>query len=101
MLHALVAARKVSMLRIARIDTLNGDCLLRLEGRLIGPWVDELRRSCAEAGATASRVALDLAHLSFADRDGVRLLQALGERGVALLNCSPFVAEQLKAWVEP
>jgi hypothetical protein len=89
------------MLRIVRIDTAHGDCLLRLEGRLIGPWVDELRRSCDDAGARANHVALDLVHLSFADRDGLRLLQALTERGIALLNSSPFVAEQLKAWAEP
>jgi anti-anti-sigma regulatory factor len=89
------------MLRIVRIDTANGGCLLRLEGRLIGAWVDELRRSCDEARATATRLALDLAHVSFADREGIMLLQALGEREVALVNCSPFVTEQLKAWIEP
>ena len=33
------------MLRIDRVETILGATTLRLEGQVIGPWVDELRRS--------------------------------------------------------
>lgn len=64
-----------------------------LEGRLVGPWTDELRR------ITANRCppALDLAALSFADREGLSLLRQLSRQGVPLLRPSPFLAAML-AW---
>lgn len=40
---------------------------------------------------------LDLAEVSLADENGVRLLTNLGRRGVNLLRPTPFVAEQLRA----
>ena len=69
--------------------------VLRLEGQIIGPWVDELQRTCNRL-RTVSPIALDLSHVSFVERRGVELLRSLGTRGVPLLHCSPFVAEQLK-----
>jgi hypothetical protein len=85
------------MLRIDRIETLPGATTLRLEGELMGPWVDELSRSCepalSRAGATLT---LDLGGVSFVALDGVQLLGRLRDRGVAVLNSSPFVTEQLK-----
>jgi anti-anti-sigma regulatory factor len=40
---------------------------------------------------------VDLGGVSFIDREGVELLLRLRGRDVALVNCTPFVAEQLKA----
>jgi anti-anti-sigma regulatory factor len=85
------------MLKIVAEAGENGSFVLRLEGRVIGPWVKELRRSCERTLATATGLTLDLSHVSFLDRDGVELLRSLGVRDVVLVNCSPFVAEQLKA----
>ena len=70
---------------------------LRLEGRVIGPWVDELRRSCEGILSAGSGLTLDLSEVSFIDRDGVELFRKLRNRRVAIVNCSRFVAEQLKA----
>jgi len=42
-------------------------------------------------------LSVDLREVTFVDRDGVELLCGLRGRQVALVNCSPFVAEQLKA----
>ena len=38
------------MLRITRIDLSTSDSIrtLKLEGKLLGPWVDELSRFCEE-----------------------------------------------------
>ena len=83
------------MLKIVTSKPAAGRAVLQLEGQLIGPWVDELERAC---GALPSGdVAVDLAHVSFVERRGVELLRALAARGVPLLRCSAFVAEQLKA----
>ncbi len=84
------------MLKIARIDKPGTGCTLRLEGRVIGPWVEELRRSCEEALASSTAVALDLSGVSFIDRPGIPLLQRLRDRGVVLVNCSGFVSALLK-----
>jgi anti-anti-sigma regulatory factor len=85
------------MLKIVFDATGTGGFVLRLEGRVIGPWVEELRRSCERALTNTSRTTLDFANVSFVDRDGVALVRSLRRRQVALVNCSPFVTEQLKA----
>ncbi len=85
------------MLRIVLVEPANGTVALRLEGRVIGPWVEELRRSCEPVLATGARLRIDLTDVSFVDRDGVELFRRLRSRRGALVNCSPFVAEQLKA----
>lgn len=84
------------MLKIVFDATGNGGFVLRLAGRVIGPWVEELRWSCERALTAAPRISLDLTDVSFVDRDGLDLLWSLRRRQVALVNCSPFVAEQLK-----
>ena len=84
------------MLKIVTIEQEASQAVLRLEGQVIGPWIDELRRACDDLLASRG-IALDLAQVSFVERRGVELLRALSARGVPLLRCSPFVAEQLKA----
>jgi hypothetical protein len=83
------------MLKIVTFQPAEGRAVLRLEGQIIGPWVDELRRACDRL-LSASTVTLDLSDVSFVERRGVELLRALGRRGVPLLHCSAFVTEQLK-----
>ena len=86
------------MLKIGPIETANGHTKLRLEGRLIGPWVEELRRACEQVLTTGARLSLDLSDVSFLDRSGVKLIRSLRNRNVALLSCSAFIAEQLRGW---
>ncbi|HEX2660760.1 MAG TPA: hypothetical protein VHU40_20910 [Polyangia bacterium] len=63
---------------------------IALEGRLVGPWVAELKRVIAEEPA-APGLTLDLRGLAFADGDGVTLLRALRDGGVKLVGGSGFV----------
>ena len=72
------------MLKIAIIETSGQAVTLRLEGRVIGPWVEELRRSCERALDRGGRLTLDLAHVSFIDRDGIALFRDLGDHRVAM-----------------
>ena len=82
------------MLRIDVIERENRAVLL-LEGRLVGAWVGEVRRSCGEALARSAAVTLDLAAVSFVDAAGIGLLRELASREITLANTTPFVAEQL------
>ena len=84
------------MLRIVASEG-NTETTLYLEGQIIGPWVDELRRVCDSILSTGAKVSLDLSRVSFVGRDGVRCLWRLRDERVNLHNCTHFVAEQLKA----
>ena len=84
------------MLRIDRIEIISGATTLRLEGQVTGPWVDVLRRSCEPLLTAGTTLTLDVAGVSFVALDGVTLFGCLMDRGVAVVNSSPFVAEQLK-----
>jgi hypothetical protein len=83
------------MLKIV-VEPRGGVGMVRAEGQMIGPWVHELGRSCDELVGAGLEPIVDLGGVSFVDRAGVELLRALGHRGVAIVNCSTFVAEQLK-----
>jgi hypothetical protein len=81
------------MLRITQSRTTEETCVLTLEGRLHGPWVDELRRvTTALAG---QRLALDLSGLTFVDAPGECLLRDLWSQCAELRRCSPFIATLL------
>ena len=85
------------MLRIDRIEIISGATTLRLEGQVTGPWVDELRRTCEPLlAASGTTLILDVAGVSFVALDGVTLFGRLMGQGGAVVNSSPFVAEQFK-----
>jgi len=85
------------MLKISKVGTANYSVTLKLEGRVVGPWVEELRQACELLLAERRKLKLDLTDVSFADAAGVGLLSNFKSCGVLLKNCSPFVQEQLKA----
>ena len=85
------------MLRIGAAAGTGKGRALSLEGRVIGPWVDELDRACREILATGAPLTLDLREVAFVDRDGLELLRDLVDRGVSVVNCPAFVCEQLRA----
>lgn len=84
------------MLKISKIEPVNHTIVLRLEGRVVGPWVTELQKSCEEVLADGRPLKLYLADVEFMDREGIALFLKLRSCGVALQECPPFVAEQLK-----
>jgi len=85
---------KTNMLRISHDQVTADRVRLRIEGRMIGPWVAEVRRSCEPFVGHGRRLTLDLTAVTFADREGVTLLRELAGRG-ADLRCSPFLRELL------
>ncbi len=86
------------MLRITVTQSTASLRQLKLEGRVTGPSVAELRRQCESALARNDHnsLTLDLADVSFIDNDGVDLLRTLSHHNVTVARCSPFVAELLK-----
>jgi len=81
------------MLRIDTEVDRTGRTVLRLEGSLIGPWIAEFLRVLEVVPAGA--IAIDLAALVYADKDGARILRDLAERA-ELRGCSTFLAELLR-----
>ena len=84
------------MLKISVTNQSNEATRLQLEGKLVGPWVEELRRLSDEALARQQAVSLDLEKVWFIDSQGIALLRNLAEKRVTQLNCSQFISQQLK-----
>ena len=85
------------MLKIDTAGQAEGRITMRLEGRMVGPWVDELRRACEAHLGDGHVLTLDFSGVSFVDREGVALLRTLRQRHARLANCSPFLKELLNA----
>jgi ABC-type transporter Mla MlaB component len=67
-----------------------------LEGKLVGPWVDEVRRLGEQALSHKKLVTLDLKNVLFVDSRGAALLRDFSRRQVSQLNCSQFLLQQMK-----
>jgi hypothetical protein len=87
------------MLKIERVDggTSSSHSIptLKLEGKLVGPWVDELSRACEGLQTLPSGLCLNLAAVTFIDLAGLNLLGDLIRRGATISECTGFVDELL------
>ena len=74
------------MLKItSQLDPAREDMSLVLEGRLAGPWVEELRTYCRQILGTHQRCTMiDLTGVTFVDAEGKALLAQLWQQGVEL-----------------
>jgi anti-anti-sigma regulatory factor len=85
------------MLKIEVDDQLDHRVTVHLEGQMVGPWVDEVRRACEPLLTNGHALTLDFSRVSFVDRAGVALCRRLKQGRATLQNCSPFVKEQIDA----
>jgi hypothetical protein len=86
------------LLKITVVESSREAARLRVEGRLAGRWVEELRRTCDLQGLSDGiRLTLDLSDVSFADAAGIELLKELKTGLITLVSPSSLLAEQLKA----
>ena len=83
------------MLKIEVAERQRERVTVRLEGRLVGAWVDEVRRACEPFLGSGADLTVDFSQVSFVDRDGVALCRQLRQGHASLRNCSPFVKEQI------
>jgi ABC-type transporter Mla MlaB component len=82
-----------------RITPLPGDVpgtTLKLEGKLIGAWVDELRAATSSPGEQGQQLRLDLAGVTYVDAAGTEYLRNLIRHGARIDRCSGFVAELIE-----
>ena len=84
------------MLRISVTEADGEPIKLRLDGQISGRWVELLQRTCEVQLKKGPRVTMDLKNVSFANREGIVLLQSLTDRRVEFLNALPFIAEQIR-----
>jgi anti-anti-sigma regulatory factor len=84
------------VLRITRSDLDSIHTTLHLEGRVTDADLPELERACGEFQQAGSRLVLDLAGVSFVDRECVVALHRMRRDGIVITGCSPFVGELLK-----
>jgi hypothetical protein len=85
-------------IHVFRLTTVteDGGVVLRLEGRLVGAWVDELARATHGAMDEGTGLTLDLAGVSFADARGIAALRDAAGRGVRITGGSTFVTELMR-----
>jgi anti-anti-sigma regulatory factor len=86
----------VGVLRITTIETNDAPTVLKLEGKLLEPWVGELDEACRRACKRGAAATIDLAGILFVDTPGRIALLNLQQCGIQLVGCSPLVAELLK-----
>jgi hypothetical protein len=87
--------RTDTVLRIVELADGNGVPSIRIEGKVVGLWVDELRQSADRILAGSGALIVDLSDLTFADTAGIALLRELAGRGVTMVNCSAFADAHL------
>ena len=85
------------MLKITEIARNDSGRTFKLEGKLLGPWVDELRNICMQPLDRLEQVGLDLAAVTFVNAAGAEMLRDLIRQGIIITQCSAFVAEFLHA----
>lgn len=79
------------VLRITQLETVAG-AVLRVEGRLVGAWVNELRQACEGHSARM----LDLRGLQTVDVEGLMLLRQLALDGIELEHLSGYLTALLE-----
>ncbi|MFZ5892979.1 MAG: hypothetical protein ACOY0T_18100 [Myxococcota bacterium] len=83
------------MLRITRIDSPSGR-VLRLEGRIVGDWVQVLEGELSASHPEERALVLDLAAVEFASNAAVEVLMAARNRGMRIEACSPLLTSLLE-----
>jgi anti-anti-sigma regulatory factor len=76
---------------VLKITTISdGDRItLRLDGRLVGPWVEEFRKAVEACGDAA--VTVDLSNTTFADGRGRQALADARARGARFVTAGPLM----------
>lgn len=84
------------MLKVTCVAEDGKTMTLKLEGRIVGQWVKELREACEVCLAKGSALILDLSDVSFVDDQGIQALKTmLGDR-VQWVGCSSFISTLLQ-----
>ena len=80
------------MLRIS-VEQNSNAMILKLEGRIAGPWAAELDRFWEETAPHSKqrKLSIDLRGTTYADADGIRVLKAIySQTGATILAGTPW-----------
>ncbi|MGA8581683.1 MAG: STAS domain-containing protein, partial [Bryobacteraceae bacterium] len=90
------------MLRITIHDSAR-ELRMKLEGKLSGPWVEELRQCWRTASSTTAgrTTSLDLSEVDFVDDAGQELLSEMRRQGVRLDAATPLIRALVEEGIEP
>jgi hypothetical protein len=101
-LAALVRDSDMGMLKITILDSA-AELRFRLEGRLSGPWVGELRQCWRTAASTVGERAtvVDLGEVDFIDPEGHKLIAEMHEQGMRLLAATPLIQAMVDEITRP
>jgi anti-anti-sigma regulatory factor len=91
-LAAFVPITQAAMLKITLHDSAN-ELRFRLEGRLCGAWVGELRQCWLTAQSTAHnrKTTVDLSEVDYVDAEGQSVLAEMFRYGAALKAVTPLI----------
>ena len=84
------------MLKITEVSRSDAAITFKLEGKVLAPWVDLLRRLCTEALGQSKQIRLDLDAVTFLDESGAELMRELVRQGIIIARCSKFIAQLLR-----
>jgi anti-anti-sigma regulatory factor len=84
------------VLKITEVSRSEAAIAFKLEGKVLAPWVDELRRLCTETPRQSKQIHLDLDAVTFLDESGAELMRELVRQGITIARCSEFVSQLLR-----
>ena len=85
----------LTVLRIIQFHDSEGP-VLKLEGKWLAPWTEEVQAASAAIAAQTTQPRLDLKDVTYVDATGIKLLKSLQRNGFTWTACSAFVAAVLQ-----
>jgi anti-anti-sigma regulatory factor len=83
------------VLKITEVSRCDSVTAFKLEGKILAPWVDELRRICSDTPAESTQIHIDLNAVTFLDESGAELMRELIRQGITVTRCSEFIGQLL------
>ena len=84
------------MLKITTVQENEKACRIRLCGEFTSEYVAELERSVAATPNAGSAITLDMANVTFVDRDAMMFLCAARSKSIKIENVPSYV----RRWIE-
>jgi anti-anti-sigma regulatory factor len=92
-------AKEIDVLKITRTETPLEEKWI-LQGRLVGLWVSELRRTWKKTHRADKNLkcVIDLNEVTFIDVKGERLLRTMSKEGAQLVATGMYIKHVLQQW---
>ncbi len=89
------------MLMISKIKQDSENLTLKIDGKIEGPYVEELEQACNCACARNKKtITLDFSGVTFIDDEGLEALSKLKDERMEIVKCSAFIKTLLNDLVD-